>query len=187
MKMKNWEQIKKLKKEDGQSTIEFILTMTMMVGFTLFFLQLSLAFAVGNYFHYATFMAARAYLSAGPDRSDQEQRARILGTEMVKQSIGTAGVDRWPGVAKGVGGGNPKGMEIGPGRQFDDGNISYSWQEGVRYTFRSPLFLGLFGGGESLEKFELTSESWLGREPSYRECLEDISARVPRLVIDNGC
>ncbi len=175
-------------KEKGQSTIEFILTLTLMVAFTLFFLQLSLIFAVGNYFHYATFMTARAYLSAGPDSTDQIQRARTLGTQMTKQSLGTAGIDRWPGIAEGIGGGQPRGMEIGRGRQFIDGDIAYSWQEGVRYTFRSPLFLGLFvGNDETFQNLTLTSESWLGREPTYRECLEHMSTLAPRVVIDNGC
>ena len=35
-------------------------------------------FALGNYAHYATFMAARAYLSAGPNQGDQRNRATTV-------------------------------------------------------------------------------------------------------------
>ncbi len=180
--------MKKIKEESGQSTVEFALTLSLLIGFSLFFLQLSLIFSVGNYFHYATFMTARALLSAGPDKADQLERARVLGTEMVKQSVGVAGADRWPGIAKGIGGGQPTGMEIGEGRQFSGGDPAHSWEEGVRYNFRSPLFLGFLGGATtSGQGMELTSESWLGREPSYQECQEEMSSRAPGAIIDNGC
>ena len=39
----------------------------LLMAFLLFYVQLSLLMGYGNYIHYATFMAARAYLSPGPD------------------------------------------------------------------------------------------------------------------------
>ena len=42
--------------------------------------------------------------------------------------------------------------------------------------------------GETMQTIDLTSESWLGRDPSQEECLESISAATGgRGIVDNGC
>lgn len=176
--------------EEGQSTIEFALTILLLMAFILFYVQLCLIFAWGNYVHYATFMSARAYLAAGPDREDQEERARNVLIRMVKRSLGEAGRDRFPGIAKGVGGSEIAGVQIGPGSQFKDGDANLSWLQGVRYKFRSKLFLMPLAGRGAPEKpsvnqLTLQSESWLGREPAYNECQEEMGSRD--WVFDNGC
>ncbi len=50
--------------QSGQAIMEFVLSLMVTLSFFFFFLKLSLMFAVGNYFHYATFMGARTYSSA---------------------------------------------------------------------------------------------------------------------------
>jgi hypothetical protein len=173
--------------EEGQSTLEFALTLIFLLGFSLFFIQASLVFAYGNYVHYATFMSARAYLSAGSDQNDQIARARSVIVRMLKKGEGQAGSDRWPQIAKGVGGSNPPGLQMDPPGQFNPSDYDYSWMEGVRYTFRSRLFVVPFGqsSGDSANSLTLTSESWLGREPTASECGSEMEKR--KGIYDNGC
>jgi hypothetical protein len=55
----------------------------------------------------------------------------------------------------------------------------------------SRLFLMPMGGGgrsaaaQTANSVSLTSESWLGREPSYQEC-QDAMGKV-KGIFDNGC
>lgn len=176
-----------LASEEGQTTIEFALTLILLLAFVLFFLQFALVSAWGNYVHYATFMSARAYLAAGPDPSDQEDRARNVILKTTKRGLGRGGMDRYPLIARGYGAGNPRGAEIGKGAQFNPDDPALSWMEGVRYTFRSKLFLLPFGkpSDRSVNSLTLTSESWLGREPSYFECQGELGDK--KGIFDNGC
>ncbi len=175
----------------GQSTVEFALTLIMMLSFLLFFFQLSMVFAFGNYVHYATFMSARAYLAAGSDPGDQKSRAREVIVRMLKKSVGQAGVDKFPSIARGIGGGDPGGFQVDSPTEYKPTDIHFSWMQGVRYTFRSKIFLIPLGrprkkGTEnSLNSITLTSESWLGREPSDAECRDEMGKKL--WFFDNGC
>lgn len=95
---------------------------------------------------------------------------------------------------------------------------SFGWAEGVQYNYEVPLFLfpglkwlasgngktiNIINNGESSPpvtwngRIPLTSESWLGRERSNRECLDDMRnmandntirrADGAPFVLDNGC
>jgi hypothetical protein len=179
--------------EQGQSTTEFILTMILFVGFMFFFMKLSYFLAYGNFVQYATFLAARAYQSAGPDPADQAERARVTIVRLLKKSEGETGTERFKGIAQGTGGGNPTGAQIGPGPGYEPTNDANSWLQGVRYTFRSRLFVSLFGSKPNASVTDrqepgsvtLTSESWLGREPTASECAEEM--RRLKGEVDNGC
>lgn len=178
----SWEQ-------SGQSTVEFALAIMMLMGFVLFFVQLTLVFGLGNYIHYATFMAARAQLAAGPNSDDQRERARAVIVRSLKKSEGQSGVDRFPFIAKAEGGGDPNGAQIGPAPEFNDGDTALSWLQGVRYRFRSRLFILPLGGkrgSDTVKSVKLTSESWLGREPTTDECVAEMSSRGGG-IFDNGC
>jgi len=194
------------KKEEGQSTVEFALTLILLMGFVLFFFQLSMVFAFGNYVHYATFMSARAYLSAGPTRTDQVNRARTVIIDTLKVSSTLAGQDRFPMIARGIQGNDPAGFDVDM-----SGNQSFpapnpprnlSWLQGVRYTFRSRLFLLPFGGSgtpssgnanvqgsgngtQDVNSLTLTSESFLGREPADGDCQTQLAKWNG--IYDNGC
>ncbi len=175
--------------EKGQSMIEFTLSIVLLFSVTFFVIQMSIVLAWGNYIHYATFMSARALLSAGPAEGDQRTRAEGVITQMLK-SRGNASKDRFAIAAKGEGGDTVKGMtlvtpDIGAG-----GGVDLSWQTGVRYTFKSRLFpIPLAGGGSSgsggIGKVTLISESFLSRDPTSEECaaqMAEIGA-----TWDNGC
>jgi hypothetical protein len=178
-------------RESGQSLIEFALSIFLVFGLLFFFIQLALVLSWGSYVQYATFMAARAYESGGVSKADQIDRAQEVLVRMVKRGI-SSNADRFPMIAQGYEGEDPtvKGMSIGGGPTFDPGNYDLSWMQGVRYTFRSRLFvlpIGRPGTPPDAKKGQaiLTSESWLGRDPTYQECLESVHQLKGQ--IDNGC
>jgi hypothetical protein len=178
-------------RESGQSLIEFALSMFLVFGMLFFFIQLSLMLSWGNFVQYATFMSARAYLSGGTSPQDQDERARDVLRRMVKRG-NVSSDDRFPAIAKGHEGDDDsvKGASIGGGPGFAETNYNLSWMQGVRYTFRSRLFvlpIGRAGTRLSPETGQaiLTSESWLGRDPTYRECLGAVQGLKGQ--IDNGC
>jgi hypothetical protein len=180
----------RVRKKSGQSLIEFLLSLSLGLVFTFFFIQYCLFFVFGNYAQYATFMASRAYLSSGVTESEQKSRA----IEVLNRTLVPGGRDRIPGIARGQGGGDAgPGVEVGSAPEFSRDNKDLSWMEGVRYTFRGKLFpLGLSGSAsaESVSFVTLTSESTLGREPSYTECVQYLSrfgTLGDGVVIDNGC
>lgn len=178
------------KHSSGQATVEFTLAIILIMGFSLFYIQLCCVFAWANYIHYATFMSARAYLASGPSQEDQEERATQVITRMLKRSTALPGQDRLPALAKG----GPQG-EVGvPGffirapSGFNGNDRHSSWMEGARYRFRSRLFVipfGMGGDASSVNQVTLQSESWLGRERSYEDCINEMEKRSP--VWDNGC
>jgi len=118
----------------------------------------------------------------------QVERAKEIVIGMLKKSQHETGVEKWPIIAKGQG-----GTQEVPGLAFDasqfvHGNKDSSWMQGVRYTFRSRIFLIPLGGGAQrinpLNDLELTSESWLGREVNFNECRDQMSNLG---IWDNGC
>lgn len=185
-------------KTQGQSTVEFVLSLILFMGFLFFFMKLSYFLAYGNLVQYATFLAARAYQASGPDRQDQEERARVTLVRLLKKSEGEAGTERFQSIAQGFGGGNPTGAQIGAGTGFDATDDAKSWLQGVRYTFRSRLFVSLLGdkpdpasstaAGPPLPPgvMSLTSESWLSRESTESECSEEVLTTL-KGKLDNGC
>jgi len=175
-----------LQSQSGQAMIEFVLTVFLLFALIFFFIQLALILSFGNYTQYAVFMSSRAYLSAGPSRADQEERAQNVIVQTVKGGLGRAGQDRFPSIAQGFGGGIPKGAEIGSSQNFNRDDIYLSWMQGVRYTFRSRIFLLPLGSGTSTPNagfLTLTSESWLGRDPTTSECQSAMGSKL----YDNGC
>ncbi len=187
----------------GQATLEFALTLILLMSTVFFFIHSSFGLAWSSYVQYATFMSARAYLAAGPNPEEQVDRARSVASRMLKKKD-NPGEDRLPMIAKGDSQDLDGADEVVPGlaigfhpaiaAQAQAGDPSYSWMQGVRYRFKSRLFLLPFGGANPAEKknqLELQSESWLGREPSRSECLEyftgTLSLRAEEVVLDNGC
>lgn len=172
--------------EQGQATIEFALTILLVLAFVLLYVQASMVFAWANYIQYATFMSARAYLSAGHDQEDQARRARDVMVVTVKRGIGQPNLDRIPFLAEGEGGGEPRGVMIDAPAEFEAQTRDLSWLEGVRYRFKSRVFLVPLSGPSTapVNTVTLVSESWLGREPSYQDCLGYMGEGW---IIDNGC
>jgi hypothetical protein len=170
--------------EQGQSTLEFALTLLLLLSFVLGFIQLSLVFGYANFVHYATFMAARAQQSAGLNADDQFRRSRDVIVKLLKRAESQPNLDRWPTLGKAVGNGEIKGTQLADDPRFST-DPATNWLQGVRYTFRSRLFMIPVGGDQSTNEITLTSESWLGREPNYEDCMSQ--GFGGERLIDNGC
>ena len=188
------------RKESGQSTLEFVLTLILLIGFVLFYTRFAYFLGYANLVQYATFMSARAYESGAASRDDQETAAENVIVALLKKGQGQRNTERFA-IARAENVGSPRGARIGNGANFVATDESFSWQQGVRYGFRGELFVSLFGStptqasvapGENPGTVKLTSESWLGREPTEEECREELNTRSSngiRLVEgpDNGC
>jgi len=181
--------LKIMRDQEGQATVEFLLTSILIFGITFFFFQLSFIFAYGSFVHYATFMSARAYLSAGYDIDDQEERARSVIVTTLKKGVISPEVERWPAIARGVDmGDDPEGVKIGEHEKFVRDDKDFSWLEGVRYTFKARLFIIPMGLAPDANVIELTSETWLSRHPTEDDCRVYLEKEVGgRAEIDNGC
>jgi hypothetical protein len=174
--------------EAGQSTVEFALAVSLTFGFVFFFVHLCMVMAYGNLVHYATFMAARSYLAAGDSVEDQRQRGQDAAVVLLKRSLGQPGIDKYPFIARGVEEGDVPGLRVEPGPQFQPKNSDLSWMDGVRYKFRTRVIpIPMFSNPGKGNLLTLTSESWLGREPSTEECIDDVFKKRGGALFDNGC
>lgn len=184
-------------KPKGQATVELIVTLFAFFAIFFMFVQLALGFAVANFYQYATFMAARAYLAGWLSPGDQKAAA----TRYLSAMVAPDGRERFGSIAKGVGGGDGElqGATIGASSRVHKADAqarSTGWEEGVTYAFRikmhmAPLLPGIDTGPNSTVLLE--SQSWLGREPTEKDCEDTLFQRrktsgVGNVVLyDNGC
>ncbi len=180
--------MKKKVRESGQATIEFVLVMVFLLGFVFFFVQLSLVFGWSNYLQYATYYSARTLVASRETPGEQKAAAQ----EVLELMVHKGGGPRLPFVAR-----DDKGLSVGESTSegFSKTDRSSSWLEGARYSFKSKVFILPVGKGElpGDEKYlHLTSETWLGREPSDSECRSEMATGASKSgartwEIDNGC
>jgi hypothetical protein len=170
-----------IKKEDGQSTIEFLMTFIFSFGFIFLFYKIALDTTSGFYIHYANYMASRAYLTyernsntpSGGDGGAAQLAKQVFDSYkpdvMIRNFNGNFAVNDPQSV------GNK--LYVGP-------YVRYS----VPFSFTE-----LIGGKEPVNYY---TESFLGREPTRSECLErvcksmrDLGAQCATHVTyyDNGC
>jgi hypothetical protein len=187
----------KKKRESGQGTVELLITFFAFFTVLFMYAQVALGFGVANFFQYATFAAARAHLAGAISRKDQEEAGRQVLTFLVKRN----GADRFSSIAKGSGEGDPEGSFIGGSSRAKlraPESRRNAWEQGVKYSFNMRLYLMplIRGIGPNANKpVELTSEAWLGREPSEEECIKLLEDRqkesgikgAKAYLYDNGC
>jgi hypothetical protein len=70
-----------IKKQDGQSTIEFILTFTFGMSAILLIFNSAMNYTVGYLVHYATFMASRTFLTVDTDSNTSTQSISAARSE----------------------------------------------------------------------------------------------------------
>lgn len=157
-----------LKKNKGQSTIEFIMTFTVAVGFIFLFLKMALNYTDGFMVHHATYMASRAYLVSDEDRKSLDEgdaraieKARQVFTKYLPE-----------GLVKGVETGSLK--ENNP----DPGKTKFHAFVGVWIEFSQRFSMGFIGGKESIR---FVSESFLGREPTRSETRSQVCQAIMSL------
>lgn len=195
----------RVKNEKGQAIIEYLIVMSIILTLIFMFIQISWSIAWGHYVHYATFMASRAYLSAGQTQQDQKEAAAAVLSAMLKTSGGN---DLLPFIGKSrkgddrdITGDEPvTGAFIGthPEAVAAENSRAYSWAEGVQYNFDvKPFLLPLAnfvakeGVGKKIETGDsddpgkaveykgaipFTSDSFLGRETPISNCVLDMES-----------
>lgn len=165
--------VNKLKNNKGQSTIEFILTFSMAVGFIFLFLKMAMNYTDGYMVHHATYMAARSYLVSDEQRASIEegdQRALVKARDVFTRYL-------------------PEGLVAGASAsQLQENNPDPSKTKfhafvGLWTEFSQKFSLGFVGGKDSVR---FVSEAFLGREPTRSETREQVCNAIKNLGL-NRC
>jgi hypothetical protein len=141
------------------------------IGFLFVIFKVAINYTNGYLVHYATYMASRAYMvvdtnSNQPDGSDgaAAQRAQQVFAKYKAEAI-------IPSLAGALQVNNPGAVMpafVGTWVEYTD-----------KFTFSS-----LFGGNEDVT---FRSESFLGREPTRSECLQQICAAMAEPPLSSDC
>lgn len=169
--------------ENGQSTIEFLLSFAIAFGFLVSFYKIAMLFTSGYLAHYVTFQASRAYMVTEDLRNNPEgsDGKAVLDARKVYNFYNLAGII--PGYDGALTFNEP---ETNLGNQTN-------LYVGVRLQYQDSL---LIPGTAKRIPVSLTSESYLGFEPTRAECYSRIcnaiselgaSCTVHTTVTDNGC
>ncbi len=143
--------------EEGQALIEFLLGLMVVISFFFFYIRMCAVFAIGNYIHYATFMAARTLSSSSITADTQQSNAQAIMDAMVTNHFKTFITPVGP-------------ANIGPGDFFQTAPLRDNWNQGVSFEFKSKLSLYPWNkSGQSID-LDLTSNSWMPREETSDDC-----------------
>ena len=169
-------------KEVGQSTIEFLVSFSVIFTILLTFVRIAFNATNGFYAHYAVFNASRAYL-VSDENNNSVQNGDSSAFEKAKEVY-----DRFK-VEYLIGGTRPELMVNNPGSFANKPFI------GNYITFKMDFGVSSMIGGKG--PITLISESFLGREPSRQECIERICEAFSAIdgggwsshttIYDNGC
>lgn len=157
--------------QKGQSTIELITTLVFVFGFVFLFVKTALYSTNHFMAQYFTFMASRSYLvmdnsSNTPEGSDSYAEQKAKGV-----------MDSFP----------LEGLDLGDGvLEFNTPTGSnHKVLVGPHFSFTSQMTIGgVFGGDQELE---LTTESFLLREPPRMDCMQRVCASFQALGADPSC
>lgn len=165
----------------GQSTIEFIISLGLMFSMIFLFMSLSYNYVHGFVVHWSVFRASRTFLvyernsssDSGTDGEAKNQARIVYEQSGLSENFIKNGSNRFQAQMPGD-----------PSRLY---GIS------LKFKQRFSMF-SFFGGTDDLN---LTSESYLGREPTKQTCLERVCQAIQssstcgsELVVtffDNGC
>lgn len=161
-----------MKNEKGQSTIEFILTFSLSVGFIFLFLKMAMNYTNGFMVHHATYMAARAYLVNDQERQGADENdARAL--EYAKQVF----EDYMPaGLVRGVTQSSIRSSGIRTG--------ALAIFTGIYADFTQTFSAGFIGGNGTIP---FRSEAFLGREPTRFESIQQTCQIIKDIFTLSTC
>ena len=164
--------------EQGQSTIEFVLSLSLALGITMLFVSQAVNMTIGFMVHYGTYMGGRTYLSYDSFNPDNAQVATDAGRE-AERAFKRYGLEV---------------LDINPVVEVVN-KQSTSLFTGITAKYEkllSPFRLVLNG-----EKAVFYSEGFLGKEPSRTSCNSQVcfavgasgtcSASMDVTLYDNGC
>ncbi len=171
------------KKEDGQSTTEFLSSFIFAIVIVMVFLKISFVIADGFLVHYATYMASRTYMVVdvnanspnGSDGAAFQRSAETFLTFLVPKLV-----PNWQA-----------NLQVNGPRTVDNKVFVGNWIE-MRNQFGVS---DLVGGRKPVY---LRSESFLGREPTVGECIDRVCTAMEIVsgggdcnkfitLFDNGC
>ncbi len=147
-----------MRDQAGQSVIEFLVTFVFSLGLLFIFVYLGLNFARGYMVHYATYQASRAYLtldstslsfSASDDYA--ARKAREVFESFQLERLGISDLELFA-------------IDVNSATKYE--------YVGMQARFKLPFTpFKAIGGSQPLE---LTSDSFLGREPIRSNCLKRV-------------
>lgn len=156
-----------MKNSKGQSTIEFLLTFTVAVGFIFLFLKMAINYTNGFMVHHANFMAARSYLVSDAERqsdADNDQMAEAAAKKVFKSYMPEQLIPE-------INAGSTKAYHpLATG--------TWSIYTGIVTEFTTSFTYGFIGGSEPIH---LISEAFLGREPTRTES----NAQTCKAIMDS--
>ncbi len=160
--------------EDGQSTIEFLVSLTLAFGFIFSFMKIAIVYTNGYLVHYVVFQASRAYMvgevnSNNKDGSDANAKAMansVFASYKLEDMINEFSSSLI--------------FEEPLAHTTNDTNLFI----GPRLNFNSSI---LIPGTAAKIEFELSSESYLGMEPTRAECFSRMCAAMSGLGSGSGC
>jgi hypothetical protein len=170
----------KIKKEEGQSTIEFLSTFAFAFALMFLFIKIAMNFTDGYLVQYANFMASRSYLVTDTNQAPASTASAALNR--ARQVFNIYKVNVFIPTFNGVLQAN---SPLGSTLPFYTGTY-------VEYNDKFS-FSKLMGGAADMT---FRAESFLGKEPMRRECGARVCKAFERAggactayttVFDNGC
>lgn len=174
-----------LSEESGQSTIEFLFTMTIALGILFSFFKMAIVYTNGYLVHYVVFQASRAYM-VGEGHSGQESASDLIASDRARSLFDSYNL---PGIVHNFQ--SPLQIESPDDHRDSETNLYI----GVRTRYEENLMIPLSTAKIPLE---MISESYLGREPTRAECFHQVcqamrdvgsgaGCKIHSTVDDNGC
>lgn len=149
--------------QSGQSTIEFIFSFIFAVSLILMVFNTSINYAAGYVTHYATFMASRVFLT-----QDSNDTTEGSGSTMsVAQSAALQTFQKYNLEVFGI-----QTDSFNPSQQGDDVTAGEYLMIGIRTSFKRKM--DVVGRVTGQQELILTSESFLGREPTRGVCAQRV-------------
>lgn len=149
-----------IKNQEGQSTVEFILTFAFGLSLILMVFNSAMNYATGYLVQYATFMASRVYLTAdnftgnmaGTPSGNFEYSRRMATETFNTYRLGVFNIPESSFNINEAGSTNPSSyLTVGGYTKFD-------------------LSIDPMGRLAGQKKLEMVSEAFLGKEPTRAEC-----------------
>ena len=176
--------LEKNKHDSGQSTIEFLFSFILVLGFVFAFLRVAMVYTNGYLVHYATFQASRAYM-VGESNSGTPDGSEGIARKEARKVFDSFKLD----VLMPRFDGNLLFEEASRHR-----NLATNLYVGARVEFSESLMVP---GTSAKIAVPMISESYLGMEPTRGECFEQVCRSLEEIggagcvkhatVFDNGC
>lgn len=184
-KLRKKSKLTKIKCEEGQSSIEFLITLSVALGLLFSFFKMAIIYTNGYFVHYVVYQASRAYM-VGERHSNTED-----GSDGEAKTQAQAVFDSFnlPGIIPGFDG------TLKVEDPISHGNPQTNLYVGVRTNFNQKLMIP---GTSATIDIDMESESYLGMEPTRAECFFQTCNAIHEIgsgtqcnehatVTDNGC